>query len=83
MQCGKGKGWAHLSRGICHGYLPISSGPDATDIRIVHQKEVSVPMPRDTGKYPWHRHNYCIVSTTNSYPEILSSALLFPTVSNP
>ena len=35
MQWVKGKGWVHLSRGICHGYLLISTGPNATDIRIV------------------------------------------------
>ena len=35
MQRGKGKDWAHLSRGICHGYPPISSGPNATGYRQI------------------------------------------------
>ena len=35
VQRGKRKGWAHLSRGMCHGYLLISSGPNATGLRIV------------------------------------------------
>ena len=55
---GVGSSYMHVvaSWGICHGYLPISSGPKATDIRIV-------PMILDTGGYVWHRPNHCILLT--------------------
>ena len=35
----------------------------------------SVPMPRDTGRYPWHRHNYCIV-LWSMMPAVVHKALV-------
>ena len=46
----------------CHGYLRISR-VNATDIDL---RSISVALTRDIRRYPWHWHNFCIVTSLES-----------------